>query len=269
MLTYLKAILKPWYYLIFKRMYREHYRLLSKYGSLPRYQNIDVRFLEYTLNVPDGISFVYQFKELFLDESYLFYSDNPTPVIYDCGANIGLSCLYFKRLFPKCKLKAFEADPQIFKLLQANLKKNLPPGSVELYNKAIWIDNKGVEFKSEGADGGSLVIHGSPGTIRVESIRLKDLLSTEKIDLLKMDIEGAEVDVIIDCDGHFNNVDKVFFEYHSLTGFSQNLDKVLYTLSKNGFRYFIQSPSLVRSPFTKSWKGEAMDLQLNVYCYRS
>ena len=48
------------------------------------------------------------YEELFLDEIYRFQTNNEKPVIIDCGANIGLSSLYFKSIYPNAILHAFE-----------------------------------------------------------------------------------------------------------------------------------------------------------------
>jgi FkbM family methyltransferase len=136
-------------------------------------------------------SFIWQFKEIFVDEIYKFNSKNEEPIIYDCGANIGMSCLYFKILYPKARIKAFEADPIITDVLKLNLARN-GINDVEIINKAVWIDYNGVEFGRDGADGGSIYLMSNK--IKVDSIRLKDFLDDElEIDFLKIDIEGAEV----------------------------------------------------------------------------
>lgn len=48
----------------------------------------------------------------------------PIPVIVDCGANIGFSVLYFKRLHPRARIVAFEANPRAFRLLKHNVSNN-------------------------------------------------------------------------------------------------------------------------------------------------
>jgi FkbM family methyltransferase len=267
MLTLFKDTFRPWYHLLKNKNYRAYYRLFSSYGSLPRYKRTTVHFQGRTFDVPDALSFIYQYREIFVDESYWFKCKTDKPLILDCGANIGLSAYFFKSLYPQSSVKAFEADPAIFEFLKSNINTNLPPDSVECINKAIWIDNKGIHFNPEGADGGS-VTSTTPGKLHVESVRLRDLIASEHIDFLKIDIEGAEYEVLLDCDGCFQNVDRLFFEFHSRSDKQQHLDELLAVVSRNGFRYFVQSPSLSKAPFLSLPSRERMDLQLNIYCYK-
>lgn len=269
MLTLFKDSLRPLYRFFTSRNYRTHYRQFSKYATAERYKITHIDFLGYQLTVPDPVSFAHQFKEIFVEQSYKFTASTSKPLIYDCGANIGLSCIYFKELFPDCTIKAFEADPEIFKILTANINQNLNAATVQCFNKAIWIDNEGVEFNAEGSDGGSILGTSTARTVKIESQRLRDLLTTETIDLLKIDIEGAEADVILDCDGHFEKVKNVFFEYHSFADQPQRLNELLDVMTRNGFRYYIQPPYHRDSPFIPASKEDAMDLQLNIYCHKS
>ena len=174
----LKNILRSIYLYIKNPKEREFQRLFDKWGGVKRYERIkDVKFLDYVFDVPDLPSFIWQFKGIFVDEIYKFESKTDMPLIYDCGANIGVSCLYFKKLFPKAKIKAFEADPLIASILKNNLLKN-GINDVEIINKVIWINNNGVEFGSDGADGGSVYM--SNNKTKVESIRLKELLKKKE-----------------------------------------------------------------------------------------
>ena len=88
--------------------------------------------------------------------------------------------------------------------------------------------------------------------------------------MLKMDIEGAESAVIIDCDESLRNVRNIFIEYHSYLNSEQNLSEILRILERNNFRYFINQDSGRKQPFinhtNKSVPG--MDLQLNIFGYR-
>ena len=268
MLKVLKDCVRPLFYFITSQNYREYTRLFSKYNAYPRFSRTKIRFLKYEITAVDAPSFVHQFKEIFFEEVFNTSLKKMDPVIYDCGANIGMSCLYFRKVFPQARIKAFEADPDIFNVLQENILSNVGNAKIEFVNKAIWIHNEGVEFNVEGADGGSIEMDSFTKATKVDSIRLKELLDTEHVDFLKMDIEGAEVDVLLDCDGSLGNVDFIFFEYHSFLKQPQKLDSVLKVLTKNKFKYYIQSSQIVYSPFIQPINHPTMDMQLNIYCYK-
>jgi len=46
------------------------------------------------------------------------------PLIFDCGANIGLATLYFKNLYLGARIVAFEADPETAAVLRENVSAN-------------------------------------------------------------------------------------------------------------------------------------------------
>ena len=68
-----------------------------KLRSMPRFQPGHARLLGGKVEFVDSASFLYMCKELFAEEIYRFRSATDHPYILDCGSNIGLSILYFKR----------------------------------------------------------------------------------------------------------------------------------------------------------------------------
>jgi FkbM family methyltransferase len=269
MKLFLKIIFKEFYHLFRTKNSREFLRLSALYGDTPRYQLRTVDFLEYHIQVPDCFSFLWQFKEIFVDEAYRFQTASPAPLIYDCGANIGTSILYFKQLFPEARIIAFEADPQIARMLQENLLTNAID-QVELIDKAVWVNNDGIEIGLEGADGAS--VYGKANKVLIPSVRLREYLQREKyIDMLKIDIEGAETAVLQDCQEVLGHVQHLFIEYHAYQDEPQKLDNILAILRKSGFRYFIRDDQDRKSPFVlRQYKGNTgMDLQLNIFAYRN
>jgi FkbM family methyltransferase len=265
----IKEVIKPIYYYIKDANLRQFYSLYNKYGKHKRFERVNnVKFLDYIIDVPDLPSFIWQFKEIFVDEVYRFESESDKPIIYDCGANIGISMLYFKRIYPHSKIKAFEADPVISEILKTNLQKN-KINDVEVINKAVWIDYNGVYFGVEGADGGSIFKTNS-SLKKIDSIKLKDFLEKElHIDLLKMDIEGAEYDVILDCNASLRKAKYIFIEYHSWTNQLQKLDEILKILRNNNFRYYLENVNnKIKYPFMRGIKDD-MDLQVNIWAIRN
>ena len=268
MKLFFKYLLKNHYHNLRTKKSREFLKLLFLYGDKPRYKKYNIRYLGFNMEVPDALSFIWQFKEIFADESYKFQSYSQNPVIYDCGANIGTSCLYFNKNYPSSVIKAFEADPNIAKILGENLANNHVK-NVEIIDKAVWINNEGVELSIEGADGAS--IYSKNNVIKVPSVRLNELIQNEKkIDLIKIDIEGAEYDVLLDCNDSLSKIENIFIEYHSFANSSQNLSEILSILEKNHFRYFIKPVNDRAVPFINrlNKSNPDMDLQLNIYAYK-
>src|SRR5204862_8096532 len=143
--------------------------------------------------------------DLFEREIYRFECAKEDPFIIDGGANIGLSVLYFKRLYPRSRIIAFEPDPEIFSLLERNCA-TFELSNVELVNQALWTSETMLKFVQEGGEGGRLQKHGETGRItQVPTVRLRDYLRSE-IDFLKLDIEGAETEVLRDCADELSKV---------------------------------------------------------------
>lgn len=247
---------------------REFMGLLLKYGNGRRHTRTQVEFGSFKLTVPDTMSFLWQHKEIFADEFYYFESKNPEPVIFDCGANVGMSVLYFKKCFPKARITAFEAEPEIALLLHDNLKNNNIT-DVRIIDKAVWKDEQGIWFGSESADSSS--IYSSAEKKKIASIRLKDfLLKESNIDFLKIDIEGAEKEVLNDCRDALGHIQNLFVEFHSYIGNPQGLAEIIQIFEENGFRYYIDTNQHRLKPFTNyRYRGnDIMDLQLNIFGWR-
>lgn len=209
--------------------------------------------------------YIHGLNEIFLEKTYQFNSKKETPLILDCGANIGLSAIFFKQLYPKSKVIAFEADADISNILRSNLH-SFGFDDVQIESKAVWTENTTLSFKSDGAVGGQISEDGE-GTTKIEAIRLKDYLKTE-VDFLKIDIEAVEYDVLTDCAEDLSNVNNIFIEYHSFLKNEQKLDEILLILKKAGFKYYIKEAwNNMPIPYVDK-RTSHYDLQLNIFGYR-
>lgn len=264
----LKIVFKEFYHLVSTKKSRLWLWLVLNYSHKTRFKTFHAKLFGRKIIIPDVLSFIWQFKDIFVDKSYLFKSQNDQIIIYDCGANIGLSCLFFKKIYPKAKIKAFEANPNIARILEKNIKTyNLD--NIQIIKKAIWVDENGIELSEDNADGASIL--GKGKKVKVDSLRLRDWIAKEEnIDFLKMDIEGAEVEVILDCKDVLEKVEHIFVEYHAYIGEQQSLNKILEILTNVGFRYFLRFEHDKKCPFIqKRYKGnDLMDLQVNIYAYK-
>jgi FkbM family methyltransferase len=217
----------------------------------------------------DRDGFFHSYREIFKTKAYAFESSSSKPLIIDAGANIGLSVIFFKRLFPHSKIIAFEPDPDIYNLLEKNVAAQ-GYTDVDLRRSAVWIRDEDLTFYSEGSLSGSTEVDflslGHAKTVNAK--RLKSLLQKlGKIDFLKIDIEGAEALVLRDIESEITNVDNLFFEYHSIPGKPQELGDLLSIITKAGFRYVIDGTYGPYSPFLRSALG-TYDNQINVSCFR-
>lgn len=271
----MSGILKPFYLeparhlqrLLIDRWYRDYFKMLSHLSAVPRYQKRAIRCREWELTVPDCASFLSALREIFVEKIYAFEAKTEKPYIVDLGANIGLSVLFFKTLFSVASIDAFEADPAIFRYLVSNVHGN-GYEDVRLFNKAAWHSNTVLQFHSEGADGGSVTSDSRSGTIEVAAVDICEFIGSRHVDFLKMDIEGAEVDVIHRCRSILGNVDNLFVEFHSVRNSRQRLDELLEVLVSSGFRYHIHSMLESTTPFVQKSLIHDYDMLLNIFAWK-
>ena len=140
---------------------------------------------------------------------------------------------------------------------------------IDARQQIVWTENGTKSFVSEGGLSGRIAENDSKNEnlVSLETIRLKDLLN-RKIEFLKIDIEGAEFEVLVDCKNELKNVEHIFIEYHSEQNKTQTLNEILEILSNAGFRYHIHEAFSSPQPFIEIKTMLNMDLQLNIYGYR-
>lgn len=210
--------------------------------------------------------YLHGLREIFFEESYHFNSLRQQPVIIDCGANIGLSIIFFKKCFPDSKITGFEPDPEIFTMLEHNIS-SFKFQDVELYQKAVWVSNGTISFSTDEGVGGS-ILNASRHDRVVRTIRLRELLENRKVDFLKLDIEGAEYEVLKDCKDLLPNIESIFVEFHASSNSEQKLDEVISILKESGFRVYIKEAwPIFEKPFLDR-PQHAFDMQLNIFAYK-
>ena len=137
-------------------------------------------------------------------------------VVVDAGANIGVAALYFRALYPGAELHCFEPASENFALLERNLGSF---DGVELNQAAV------------GAQAGELELHLNPHAAthslidaqeggETEVVPVLDLASyldernIERVDLLKVDVEGSELDLLRGLGRHLARVRVIVGEMH-------------------------------------------------------
>jgi len=243
----------------------------SRLEHLPRRQRGVTDLLGKPFVFVDAYSFCYLYKQLIQNEIYRFSTAQRRPYIIDGGANVGVSVLYFKQQFPEARVCAFEPDADIFRVLEENCR-TFGLGEVTLHQAALWKSDGSTSFRQEGADAGRLSSgDASAGDIVVSTKRLLPFLD-EPVAFLKLDIEGAETDVLEDCAGALGNVENLFVEYHSFANRPQTLHRLLSVLHEAGFRVHVHAHGTSPQPlFSRNIRVgmDPADMNLDIFCYRN
>lgn len=237
---------------------------------MPRYLSSETTLFGNKFTVVDSVTYLSSLDEIFKEEIYKFEpKDYSNITIIDCGANVGLATIYFKRNFPTAKILSYEADPKIFKVLQQNLI-SFRFNDIEVVNAAISDKDGSINFLMEGGHSGMITDDEiADNVVSVKAVRLKKILEKlEEVTFLKMDIEGHEANVIPDIAEELKKVKFLFLEYHSFIDKKQKLDNLLSIVSKAGFRYYIKESANKKLPFIEKELFLKMDLLVNIFCYR-
>lgn len=207
-------------------------------------------------------------QEIFIDQIYK-QSLPPKALILDCGANIGLSVLWFKQLNADAQIIAFEPDPANFLLLKKNID-SYKLENITCHHAAVWNEDTTRTFSADGGMASSFASANSTDTIRVTCLRLKKFLQ-QPIDFLKLDIEGAEWDVLKDCAESLVSVKRIFVEYHGQFDEQEKLIQLLEILRSAGFQFYIREAApLHPTPFYRDKrKQHPYQVQLNIFGFRN
>ena len=254
------------------RSNRDWRRMLEKHRlrQLPRQSKTTTTLLGATLEVPDAASFLAQFASIYEQEVLRFRTTSERPQIIDCGANIGTSALWFSQQYPQAEIIAFEADPALSAVLARNCR-SFQADNIDVRQQAVWIEEGFLDFAGDGKDGGRVVGTGAAhdiGNVKVPSIRLRDLLLAGPVDMLKVDIEGAEEQVMADCADALGHVQNLCVEYHSYKDRPQRLHELLDILRTAGFRYHVMHEGVAGRPLYEPMSHFGMDNQLNIFAAR-
>jgi FkbM family methyltransferase len=189
----------------------------------------------------------YLVKEVFVSFDYNFKTDNPSPVIVDCGANVGMASLFFKWIYPNAKIYAFEPQPKTFGYLKNNIEKN-GLKDIQIFNLALSNENGKIDFYIDDSANlmGSILESRVSGTkVEVECRKLSDIVK-EPIDLLKVDVEGAETlimsDIIQNNLLNKKQIKQILMEYHhKIPNQKSNFGHFLIPFEKANYEYQLKT----------------------------
>lgn len=146
----------------------------------------------------------------------------PPRTILDLGANVGMASAYLDAIFPGARYICVEPDPRNLKLLRSNIRHNRLPA--EVVSKAVGAYSGelslhiGPDPAMTAAVGGP--VHPGPGSyirrVRMTTVpEICEQYNLSRIDLLKIDIEGAEQDLLCRNNGWLARVGTIVLELHT------------------------------------------------------
>jgi len=184
------------------------------------------------------------YKEIFLKRDYAVDLGTSTPTIVDCGSNIGTSIAFFKQQYPAARVIGFEPHPKLFPVLQGNLARN-GMGDVQVHDCALGGEPGTVSFYVSENPGSlrSSMRSERGGTMKIQCRceRLSDhLKGLDRVDLLKIDVEGAEKPILEDlrATGLLAKPEQYVIEYHLNVGSDRSdLAATLFLFEQAGYDY--------------------------------
>jgi FkbM family methyltransferase len=142
--------------------------------------------------------------------------------IIDLGANIGLASRYFADHFPDCKLLGVEPNPSTYEVLQLNVAHLVADGRCRTLRAAVWSSEK--TLAGEAVDDpdhfSAFAVHETADASGEKAIagwpmsRIIAHAGFERVDLLKVDIEGAEVELFKGNVDWLQQVRTIAIEFH-------------------------------------------------------
>jgi FkbM family methyltransferase len=175
------------------------------------------------------------FKYVFIDIYHVPFRQLPAqPVILDLGSNVGFTCVHYASLFPGAKIYGYELDVNNYQVALKNINE-LP--TIHITNKGIGYAGGVFYYESQQqSDAFQLTEAKTPTSKEVSVIPLSEVLNEKVIpyvDFMKMDIEGAEIDIFDKGDlSWLNRVTRLHMEIHSKEAISVISDK----LTQFGFK---------------------------------
>ena len=205
---------------------------------------------------------MYVVAEVFWEQVYaprVVQIQNPA-VVVDLGANIGAFSLWAARKWTPELIVAVEMDEENYVLFEENMRLNRLDSQVRLVKAAIWDCNERVGIRRHGFNHGMNQACSDPAGADIPAITLERLLEMtgiEKVDVLKMDIEGAEGRLFSSDNERIlaESVGCLLAELHPTRGAS--VERIARLLDRIGFEVHIRPQPLRTTPML-----EAVNLRL-------
>ncbi len=181
--------------------------------------------------------------EVFAVGSYtppVSYAISPQSVrrVVDLGANAGFSVVFFATNYPHAQIEAYEPHPRQLDQLHAHIRMNGLEQRVTI--RPVAVSNRMVDqLHLTDADAmASLGDAGGEGTIPVPVVDWFSEVGGNRIDILKIDIEGSEREILLDPRFCQLDIGTVMIEWHALPDWPHAEAAVKDVLSRMGYKLF-------------------------------
>ncbi len=167
--------------------------------ELLRHERIQLKGLKYTFQLRWHTTDALVFREVFLFQAYNL--SIPTPnIIIDGGGNIGLTSIFFAMKFPQAKIYSVEPSDSNFELLMKNAQ---PYSLITPIHSALWNKDTSLKITDKNENQWAYTVEECSATHpdAFDAVSLTSLMKEYKIeyiDILKLDVEGAEREIFAD-----------------------------------------------------------------------
>lgn len=188
----------------------QYMRMFGIFGGPAVYARAKYQRQELRLNVPGlrgslalrgGTSDRATFQKVFLEGEYDIDLDFAPRLIVDGGANVGYASVYFAHRFPDALVLAVEPEPQNFRLLTANTEAY---PNIRCFKHALWPRHTCLNLENSSGNTDAFFVRETSdqtvpqGVATISIPELLDQAGIESIDVLKLDVEGAEKELFED-----------------------------------------------------------------------
>jgi FkbM family methyltransferase len=164
-----------------------------------------------------GTSDISTYREVFIQQAYRLDLRTPPRVLVDAGANIGLTSVYFASRYPGARILAIEPEASNAALLTANAA---PYPTVTVIRGAVWNENVPIDVTDPGLGKWGFrtrTTGNGHGSQQVQGMTIDALMRAQGvdfIDVLKVDVEGAEREIFADPSAWIDRVGVIVIELH-------------------------------------------------------
>ena len=159
--------------------------------------NIRIKGFKHPFKLRKSSSDVAVFNQVFIEKEYNFDAGFHPRFIIDGGGYVGLAALYFANVYPDAKIVSVEPESDNYNLLVENTRAY---DNIHTIQSGIWNKSAYLKVKDVGLGNWGFVVEecDTEDAETFKALSISDIMAqyqVDEIDILKLDIEGAEKEV--------------------------------------------------------------------------